>query len=213
MILVDNEILDRVKNFEKYKNVYYKRKSKPLIENFQDNNLQSVAYDVTITNNIKRFKNEFVTIDLSKSDDIDNCMQEEIITTYLLRPNEYILVQLAEYINMPDDLTAHIRPRTSFIRLGLILSLQHINPSYNGQLQIGLYNATPNAIKIQPGIKIGQIVFETLNNEADKDKLYFMKKSSKYNGEKEFVSSKIHEEFKKEVEVEYNNILKRIRKK
>lgn len=26
MILVDNEILDRVKNFEKYKNVYYKEK-------------------------------------------------------------------------------------------------------------------------------------------------------------------------------------------
>lgn len=213
MILVDNEILDRVKNHEKYKHVYYKRDTKPLIENFQENNLQSVAYDVTITNKIKIFKNEFVTIDLSNGDEIDNCMKEETITSYILRPGEYILVQLAEYINMPDDLTGHIRPRTSLIRLGLVLSFQHINPSYNGRLQLGLYNATPNAIKIRSEMKIGQVVFETLNGEPTQDNLYFVKKNSKYNAEDGFMSSKIHEEIKKEVQVEYSNILKRIRNK
>lgn len=212
LILVDNEILDRVNNYKKYKDVYYNRECRPLIENFKIESLQSVSYDIAITNRIKIFKNEFLTIDLSNSQDIDNCMREEDITCgYLLRPKEYILVQLAEILNLPDDLTGHIRPRTSFIKLGLILSFQHINPSYNGQLQIGLYNATPNVIKIEAGTKIGQIVFEKLSGNVNKDNLYCEKKNSKYQGEEGFVSSKIHEEFNKKVEEEYKNILKSIR--
>ncbi|WP_321993064.1 dCTP deaminase [Clostridium butyricum] len=212
MILVDNEILDRVKNSSKYKDVYYKRKDKPLIENFKEENLQSVSYDITITNKIKRFKNEFLTIDLNKSNDIDNSMREEDISNgYLLRPGEYVLVQLVEKLNMPDDLVGHIRPRSSFIKLGLVLSLQHINPSYSGQLQIGLYNATPNAVKIQSGLRIGQILFEKISGIINKENLYFIKKDSKYQGEEGFVSSKIHEELKEKVDEEYKNILKNIR--
>ncbi len=35
---------------------------------------------------------------------------------------------------MPDDLAAHIRPRTTFNKLGLIVTSQHVNPSFYGKL-------------------------------------------------------------------------------
>lgn len=213
MILIDSQIKDRIDNHIKYEKVYIGRESKPLIENFKEKNLQAVAYDVTMTDRIKKFKNEFRTIDLTIKDDVELSMEEDIIQEfYILKPNEYILVQLNEYINMPDDLVAHIRPRTSFTRLGLIVSFQHINPSYEGKLQIGLLNANPNSIKIQPGTVIGQVVFETISGNIEKENLYYFKKTSKYNKENDFVPSRIYEEFDKDIQIQYLNFLQNIRK-
>ena len=52
-------------------------------------------------------------------------------------PNEYILVKTKEKFNFSCVLTGHIRPRTTFSRLGLILSDQHINPTFSGHLYLG----------------------------------------------------------------------------
>ena len=41
---------------------------------------------------------------------------------------ESILLSLKETINLPNNLLAHIRPRTSLSRLGLLINFQHINP-------------------------------------------------------------------------------------
>ena len=61
-MLVYNQILDRVKNFENYREAYYPDEPLCLIENFQIENLQSVSYDVSMGNKIMKFKNEFKTI-------------------------------------------------------------------------------------------------------------------------------------------------------
>ena len=65
-MLVYDQILDRVENFNKYKNVYENNKAKPMIENFNKSNLQSVSYDVTMNHIIRKFKDEFQTIYLDK---------------------------------------------------------------------------------------------------------------------------------------------------
>jgi dCTP deaminase len=195
MILVDNQIRDRVNNYEEYKEVYSGRNVKPLIENFDESNLQSASYDISITSKIRKFKDSFKRIRLDDKDGIDDSFEEiDILLGYDLRPREYILIQLNEIINMPNDLIAHVRPRTTFTKLGLILSCQHLNPSYNGQLQLGLFNATPFVVEITPNLIIGQLVFEKLDLEPDGDNLYYKKKNAKYQNEKGFVSSKIYEE-------------------
>lgn len=159
---------------------------------------------------IRKFKDEFKKISLYDKNEIEDCVEEVSIEYgYDLRPNEYILVQLNEYINMPDDLTAHIRPRTTFTKIGLILSSQHINPSYDGQLQLGLYNSTPYVIELIPKLTIGQLVFEQLSEEVDKTYLYRNKVNSKYQNEKGFVGSKIYDEVEKKIDKEYKR-LKRV---
>lgn len=196
MVLVDNQIKDRVYNFNKYQEVYCNG-AKALIENFQEKNVQSASYDITITNKIRIFNNNCNKIKLANDEDVDNVsMEMDISSGYDLKPNEYILVQVNECINMSNDLTAHIRPRTTFTRLGLILSCQHFNPSYCGMVYLGLYNSTNSIVEITPNLKIGQIVFEKLDKSPNEDNLYCKKKGSKYQNEKEFVGSKIYDELK-----------------
>ncbi|GEA33633.1 dCTP deaminase [Clostridium diolis] len=193
MVLVDNQIRDRVKDFKKYEKVYCNG-AKALIENFQDKNLQSASYDITITNKIRIFRDDYRKINLSSDIEVDSVsIGRDISLGYELKPNEYILVQMNECINMPNDLIAHIRPRTTFTRLGLILSDQHFNPSYCGMVHLGLYNATKSILEIKPNLKIGQIVFEKLDLMPDEDNLY-CNKDSKYQNEKEFIGSKIYDE-------------------
>lgn len=194
MVLVDNQIKDRIDNYSKYQEVYC-GEAKVLIEEFNEKNLQSASYDVTMTNKIRIFNNDYKKIKLTNKSEVDNASQEKDISLgYDLKPNEYILIQMSECINMPKDLVAHIRPRTTFTRLGLILSCQHFNPTYTGKVHLGLYNSTQSIIEITPGLVIGQIVFEKLGGKPDENNLYCKKEESKYQNEKEFVGSKIYEE-------------------
>ena len=209
MILVYDQILDRVKEFNKYKAVYAPEQCKPLIENFKEENLQSASYDVTISNTIMKQINNFKTIHTNNKVEIDSLFEEYKITQgYVLAPEEYILVKLNEKINMPDDLAGHLRSRTTFNKIGLVITSQHVNPSYNGHLQFGLKNTTNSAIEIAPNVVIGQLVSERLDDKVRDDALYRNKVNAKYQGESDFVKSKVYDEKTiKEVEEIYKKLL------
>lgn len=49
MILSYNDILSRIKDYNRFKNVYPENNAMPLIENFKDKMLQSASYDLSIT--------------------------------------------------------------------------------------------------------------------------------------------------------------------
>ncbi|MGL4571876.1 MAG: dCTP deaminase [Clostridium sp.] len=217
MILTDINIRDRIKNAKKYSGVYeidkFEGDEVKLIEPFNENQLESIAYDVKITNEITRFKNEYKKLKLDNKSSIDESYETIDITNgYELRPHEYILVKLKETINMPNDLVAHIRPRTSLNKIGIILSSQNINPSYCGRLSLAIYNASEYVIEIKPDLAIGQVVFEEITEIPTKEKLYINQKKAKYQNEIEFVGSKIYDDFQEQVDNEYKKILKKIRK-
>ena len=194
MILTDKEIRRRVEQDN-------------LIEGFIEENLQSASYDITIGNKIQRFKNEFKRISLNDKKSIDEAYEEvDICYGYDLRPNEFVLVQLREKFNMPTDLTSHIRPRTSFIRLGLMLSAQHLNPTYQGFLHLGLHNASPYVIELRPNLIVGQIVFEELASTPSEYKWYKNKKNHKYQDEEGFTGSKIYNEVEIEADEAYKKL-------
>lgn len=207
MILVYDQILDRVNNYEKYAHVYEENKCKPLIENFNERQLQAVSYDVSISNCILKATECSGVINIENKHETDSLFEEKDITRgYDLRSNEYIIVRLNEKINMPDDLAGHLRPRTSLNKIGLIITSQHINPSYNGNLQFGLMNMSKSTIRIVPGIGIGQLVFEELSEQVKPEVLYRNKNNAKYQGEDGFVKSKIYEEIDSKFMEYLNNL-------
>ena len=114
------------------------------------------------------------------------------------------MVALKEEITLPDYLTAHIRPRTKFTRVGLIISDQHCNSTYSGVLRLGLFNATDNVIKIKPNLRVAQIVFEELKGIPSEHKLYKNKKNASYQNEKAFIGAKFSDEFNKSVDKAVN---------
>lgn len=199
MILTDKQIRDLSK------------RDKGLLVPFSEDSLQSESYDLSIGNSIAVLKKEVRCIDLRNQNEVDSIYEEyELLNTgYVLSPKEYILVALREKINLTDNITAHIRPRTKFTRLGLLVSDQHCNSTYEGILKIGLFNATDYAIKILPGIKIAQIVFEELKSVPSEDKMYKNKRNAAYQGEEHFIGSKFTDEFQKKVSAAVELLLKK----
>lgn len=166
-----------------------------LIEPFNEEHLQATSYDLTMSDRIQTLSDKQKRMNLYSLDSISSLYREKTIETwYDLKPQEFVLVRIREKINMPENLAAHIRPRTTFNKLGLMLTAQHLNPTYCGHLYLGLYNATPAIVEISPGLKIGQIVFEELTDVPSEQRMYKNKKDAKYHGEDAFITSKIYEE-------------------
>lgn len=172
MILTDKKIRELVE-------------SKELITPFIEENLQSESYDVTVGTEIIIMKKEIRCLDISKQEDIDGIYQSVNISEegYTVSPKEYLLVSLCEKIKLPNNLTAHLRPKTRYTRLGLIVCGQHCNSTYEGHLRIGLFNATDYPVRIYSGYPIAQFVFEELNDVPSAEKLYENKVNACYHKE------------------------------
>lgn len=182
-----------------------------LIEPFSEDALQSESYDLAIGTEIEVLKKDVRCLSLLEQESIDS-MYDEIdlaVSGYIISPKEYILVSLKEKVSLPDNITAHIRPRTRFTRLGLIVSDQHCNSTYSGKLRIGIFNATDYPIKIFPGIRIAQMVFEELKSKPSEEKMYKNKKNAVYQGEEKFVGAKFSDELEKKVSETVDLLLKK----
>ncbi len=81
---------------------------------------------------------------------------------YVLQPGEFILAQSVEVFNLPDDLSAEYKLKSSMARIGL----EHMNAGWcdagwtGSVLTLEFKNMLQyNAIRIRPGDAIGQMIF------------------------------------------------------
>lgn len=95
-----------------------------------------------------------------------------------LLPQEYVLVSTLESIKVPKDLMAVLYPRSSTNRKGLSLDLTGIIDSgYEGQLTLPIRNNTHSqAVRLYPGERVCQIVFEQLTEPVTPRKSKYHKK-------------------------------------
>lgn len=172
MVLTDKKIRELVKKEE-------------LIVPFNESNLQSESYDVTIGTEITELSKEIHCIDISKQETVDNIYINIDISEngYIISPKQYLLVSLRETLKEPDDITVHLRPKTRYTRLGLLVTDQHCNSTYSGHLRIGLFNATEYPIHIYPVYTIAQLVFEELEEVPSSEKLYKNREDVHYQNE------------------------------
>lgn len=182
-----------------------------MITPFSEEALQSESYDLSIGNSIVTLGKEIRVVDITNQEEIDSIYKEVVLSQagYIIFPKEYVLVTLKEKIALPENITAHIRPRTRFTRLGLLVSDQHCNSTYSGKLQIGLFNATECAIKVYPGTRIAQMVFEELKSKPSEEKLYKNKPDAIYQNEEKFIGGAATDEFNKTVNDALSFLLKK----
>ena len=82
-----------------------------------------------------------------------------------IRPGEYFLVKTIEKVNLPFNVSALFRPRSTLQRCGLMLATAAASPGYSGELTFGLFNAGKNNVKIELGARIVHVLFfETSEN-------------------------------------------------
>lgn len=80
---------------------------------------------------------------------------------YVLAPREFILASTIEKFNLPSDISAEYKLKSSMARIGL----EHLNAGWcdagwNGSvLTLELINVSRHHIRIRPGDAIGQMIF------------------------------------------------------
>ena len=118
-----------------------------------------------------RLGNTFSIVEDSSSGIIalDSEIRYKTITSesYVLLPNQFVLATTMEYFVLPDDVTAFVEGRSSLGRLGLFIqNAGWVDPGFQGEITLELYNANRCAIELKAGRRVGQLVFARMDGAA-----------------------------------------------
>ena len=126
-------------------------------------NVNGSSIDLTLDKYIRFEAEPFSQIDLSKKENINTT--ELLIDEsdgYVISPGEFILASTREIFNLPSDIAAEYKLKSSIARNGL----DHLNagwcdPHWHGsKLTLELKNITEeHDLLLRAGMKIGQIIF------------------------------------------------------
>ena len=151
MILGPNELLKLVK-------------SKKLVENLSQRELtnpEGAGFDLRLDEVYKISGDAFLGETHRKTADVKLVKKydEKKKGSIKIKPGDFFLVKTIESVNMPDNLTANITPRSTTYRSGLMLRVGNVPPGYCGGLTFGLKNAGPITVEIELGARIVHIQF------------------------------------------------------
>ncbi len=135
-----------------------------LIEPVEKAQIQPASVDI-------RLGNTFSVVEDSPSGIItmQNAIRYKTIQAekYLLLPGQFVLATTQEYFVMPDNLTAFVEGRSSLGRMGLFIqNAGWVDPGFEGEITLELFNANRCAIELQSGRRVGQLVFAQLDEKA-----------------------------------------------
>jgi len=141
-------------------------KQKPsLIENVNEKNIQPSGIDLRVKC-IYRLKNSgFLGNSDRMTPDVES-VSDRPGEKIRLEPNEFVLVETMEKVNMPKDIMAIVLPRSSLFRCGVSLHTAVVDPGFQGTLTFGMKNLSEFPFEIEIGSKIGQIVFEEVKGNV-----------------------------------------------
>ena len=162
-----------------------------------EKSIQPASYDLTLGKSFKRMK-EIDCIYPNKSYlDLDQPIEyvdvPYISSTHegvVIRPGEFLLANTNEIINLPDNVSGFIHGRSSIGRAGLIVETAGFaDPAFSGTITLEIVNLSPNPIRLVAGMRIAQIVFIKMTDNAEQPY------KGKYQGQREATGSRIHMDF------------------
>lgn len=108
-------------------------------------------------------------------------------------PHSFLLATTREVVKLPDDLTAFVEGRSSIGRIGLFIeNAGWVDPGFEGQITLELYNANSLPIRLQAGRRICQLVFCRM------DQMTKNPYRGKYQGQKSTTGSRIFQDLDKD---------------
>ncbi len=135
-----------------------------LIKPIEEGQIQSASVDIRLGDTFSVIEDNPVGI-ISLSNEIKyKTINAE---KYLLLPGQFVLATTMEYFSLPNNMTAFVEGRSSLGRLGLFIqNAGWVDPGFEGEITLELYNANRYAIELQAGRRVGQLVFAQLDREA-----------------------------------------------
>ena len=155
-----------------------------VVDPIQQDQIQPASVDITLGTSFSRAKtNNLNTVDF------DHPIEYEKIsaTSYLLLPGQFVLAITGEYFELPDDVTAFVEGRSSLGRMGLFIqNAGWVDPGFQGEITLELFNASAQAIELKAGRRVGQLVFAKMDKPAEHSY------HGKYQHQRGATGSKIH---------------------
>jgi dUTP pyrophosphatase len=144
---------------------------KPLIEHLGSNQIDGIegtTVDLRLGAVYKPVGKARLMRDSRVTPEIEKLMEitESPDGVFTVKPGDYLLLQTIEQINLPGDLFAYIRPRTTMIRSGIPLETAFISPNYQGNLTVGMKHQGHMDVEIQMGFRILCIAFFPIDGKA-----------------------------------------------
>ncbi len=142
------------------------------IDPFDPNCLQPSSVDLHLDADFRVFRNNrYAFIDpRTPQPDLTELVSVEGDEPFILHPNEFVLGQTLEWVELPDDLVARLEGRSSLGRLGLLIhsTAGYVDPGWKGNLTLELSNVANLPIALYSGMKIGQISFFKMSSPVER---------------------------------------------
>lgn len=135
-------------------------KIEPIIEE----QIQPASVDLRLGNHfLKVDENTIESMSLDKEIKYVEFTSNEVI----IPPHSFLLATTLEYIKLPNHLTAFVEGRSSIGRIGLFIqNAGWVDPGFEGEITLELYNANRLPIKLTAGRRVCQLVFAEMDKEA-----------------------------------------------
>jgi dCTP deaminase len=118
-----------------------------------------------------RLGNHFLVVEDRKMQTID--LNSEILYRQIegpsitIPPHSFLLATTMEFIRLPNDLVAFVEGRSSIGRIGLFIqNAGWVDPGFEGQITLELFNANSLPIRLEAGRRICQLVFCRMDQAA-----------------------------------------------
>jgi len=85
---------------------------------------------------------------------------------YDLMPSEFVLSRIRERLTLGPTIAARLEGRSTNARFGLTIhsTAPTVHATYSGYLTLEICNLGSMPIKLRPGLRIGQLIFERLES-------------------------------------------------
>jgi deoxycytidine triphosphate deaminase len=138
-------------------------KEEKLLEDYDAKNIEGAGYDLRVSKFYATEGGTCLKKDYRRLPEIKE-IPESLI---LLKPNEYILIETMEKVNMPANVAARVLNRSSLFRSGCSTFNAFVDPGFRGTLTFGLKNISDHEFSLEKGAKVAQIVFEEVKGGTE----------------------------------------------
>lgn len=144
--------------------------------------LSSYGYDIRISDQFKIFKGACGKDIIDPKDAKPDLFEDFKGPVCVIPPNSFVLAMSLEYFKIPSNVLALCTGKSTYARIGVIVNVTPLEPSWEGYLTIEISNTSPSGVKIYANEGIGQVVFfesdeQCLVTYADRKGKYQSQKS------------------------------------
>jgi dCTP deaminase len=169
-----------------------------VIKPYDPQDLQPSSVDLHLDRRFRVFRNNrYAYIDVrSPQPDLTEMLSVADDEPFILHPGEFVLGQVLEWTELPDNLVARLEGKSSLGRLGLLIhsTAGYVDPGWKGNLTLELSNVANLPIALYYGMKIGQISFFRMSSPVERP-YGSPELGSKYQGQSEPTASAFHRDF------------------